>query len=110
MREIAHAQRGLESRFPLKRRSSPNGLLFLFDTMTRPKRPYSPLPGVGGVNIVCERFLTDARYREGHLRVVNALPERRVVGLHSPKIKAVAKQLSRNGGEVVIEDIGTVKD
>ena len=43
--------REFESRFPLKRRSSPNGLLFLFDTMTRPKRPHSPLPGVGGVNI-----------------------------------------------------------
>ena len=26
--------------------------------------------------LVCERFLTDARYREGHLRVVNALLER----------------------------------
>ena len=60
--------------------------------------------------LVCERFLTDARYREGHLRVVNALPERRVVGLHSPEIKAVAKQFSREGGEAVIEDIGTVKD
>ena len=54
--------------------------------------------------LVCERFLTDARYREGHLRVVNALPERRVVGLHSPEIKAVAKQLSRAGGEVVMPD------
>ena len=53
---------------------------------------------------VCERFLTDARYREGHLRVVNALPERRVMGLHSPEIKAVAKQLSREGGEVVMPD------
>ncbi len=54
--------------------------------------------------LVCERFLTDARYREGHLRVVNALPERRVVGLHSPEIKKVAKQLSRDGGEVVMSD------
>ena len=54
--------------------------------------------------LVCERFLTDARYREGHLRVVNALPERRVVGLHSPEIKAVAKQLSREGGEIVMPD------
>ena len=53
---------------------------------------------------VCERFLTDARYREGHLRVVNALPERCVVGLHSPEIKQVAKQLSREGGEVVMPD------
>ena len=53
---------------------------------------------------VCERFLTEARYREEHLRVVNALPERRVVGLHSPEIKQVAKLLSREGGEVVMPD------
>ena len=54
--------------------------------------------------LACERFLTEARYREGHLRVVNALPERRVVGLHSPEIKQVAKQLAREGGEVVMPD------
>ena len=54
--------------------------------------------------LICERFLTDVRYREGHLRVVNALPERRVMGLHSPEIKAAAKQLSREGGEVVMPD------
>ena len=54
--------------------------------------------------LVCERFQTDARYREGHLRVVNALPERLVVGLHSPEIKQVAKQLSRMGGEVAMPD------
>ena len=54
--------------------------------------------------LICERFLTDARYREGHLRVVNARPERRVLGLHSPEIKQVAKQLSREGGEVVMPD------
>ena len=54
--------------------------------------------------LVCERFLTDARYRDGHLRVVNALPERRVMGLRSLKIKQVAKQLSREGGEVVMTD------
>ena len=38
------------------------------------------------------------------MRVVNALPERRVVGLHSPEIKQVAKQLSREGGDVVMPD------
>ncbi len=54
--------------------------------------------------LVCERFRNEARYREGHLRVVNALPERRVMGLHSPEIKQVAKQLSREGGEVVMPD------
>ena len=38
------------------------------------------------------------------MRVVNALPERRVMGLHSPEIKQVAKQLSCEGGEVVMPD------
>ena len=55
-------------------------------------------------SLVCERFRNDTRYREEHLRVVNALPERRVVGLHSPEIKQVAKQLSREGGKVVMTD------
>ena len=54
--------------------------------------------------LICERFLTNARYREGHLRVVNALPERRVMGLYSPEIKQVAKRLSREGGKVVMPD------
>ena len=54
--------------------------------------------------LICERFLTEARYREGHLRVVNALPERRVLGLHSPEIKQVTKSLSRDGGEVIMPD------
>ena len=38
------------------------------------------------------------------MRVVNALPERRVMGLYSPEIKQVAKRLSREGGEVVMPD------
>lgn len=50
--------------------------------------------------LISERFLTDARYREGHLRVVNALPSRRVLGLHAPEMKQVAKLLSRSGGAV----------
>ena len=36
--------------------------------------------------------------------MVNALPERCVVGLHSPEIKQVAKLLTREGGEVVVPD------
>lgn len=52
--------------------------------------------------LVCERFVADARYREGHLRVVNALPERRVLGLHTPEMKLIAKQISRNGCDVLL--------
>ncbi|MBO7302520.1 MAG: DNA alkylation repair protein [Bacteroidaceae bacterium] len=54
--------------------------------------------------LVCERFRCDARYRDGHLRVVNALPAREVLGLHVPEMKMVAKQLSRNGAEVELLD------
>ena len=53
--------------------------------------------------LVPERFRNDTRYRDGHLRVVNALPARRVLGLHTPEMKQLAKQLSHNGGEVVID-------
>ena len=49
---------GLNSRFPLKRRSSPNGLLFSFDTMALMSDPKTPLPGVGGVNIIREKFVS----------------------------------------------------
>ena len=52
--------------------------------------------------LVCERFKNDARYRDGHLRVVNALPKRHVLGLHSPEMKQMTKQLSHNGGNVVV--------
>lgn len=47
--------------------------------------------------LVSERFRSDARYREGHLRVINAMPYRRVLGLHAPEMKQVAKQISREG-------------
>lgn len=50
--------------------------------------------------LVCERFKNDARYREGHLRVINALPERKVLGLHTPDMKRVAKEISLNGAAV----------
>ncbi len=52
--------------------------------------------------LVCSRFKNDARYREGHLRVVNALPARCVLGLHSPEIKQVAKRVSREGCDVIM--------
>ena len=54
--------------------------------------------------LASERFCHDARYRDGHLRVINALPGRHILGLHSPQMKQVAKQLSRSGCEVVMPD------
>ena len=54
--------------------------------------------------LVCERFRNDARYRDGHLRVINALPGRCVLGLHTPEMKQTAKQLSREGCEIAFPD------
>ena len=54
--------------------------------------------------LVCERFRSDARYRDGHLRVINALPNRRVLGLHTPEMKQIAKQLSNEGCEIALPD------
>ena len=54
--------------------------------------------------LVCERFRSDARYRDGHLRVINALPNRRVLGLHTPEMEQIAKQLSNEGCEIALPD------
>ncbi len=43
--------------------------------------------------LISERFLTESRYREGHIRIINALPGRRILGVHVPEMKHLAKQL-----------------
>lgn len=44
--------------------------------------------------LVCPRFLSEERYRRGHVRIINALPGRRIMGLHVPDMKKLAKQLA----------------
>lgn len=48
--------------------------------------------------LISQRFLNDERYRQGHIRIINALPGRRILGLHVPEMKAVAKQIA-NGSD-----------
>ena len=45
--------------------------------------------------LICERFLYEEKYRQGHIRIINALPERRILGLHLPEMKQVAKALAK---------------
>lgn len=45
--------------------------------------------------LVAERFRNEERYREGHVRIINALPGRRILGVHVPEMKALAKELAR---------------
>ena len=44
---------------------------------------------------VCIRFLDNERYRNGHLRVINALDDTMVLGVHIPELKRLAKDLSK---------------
>ena len=45
--------------------------------------------------LIYERFLNEEKYRQGHIRIINALPGRRILGLHLPEMKQVAKELVR---------------
>lgn len=47
--------------------------------------------------LVCERFLGEARYRRGHLSIVNALPGTTILGVHIPELKALARSLRKEG-------------
>ena len=47
------------------------------------------------IPLICERFLHEEKYRQGHIRIINALPGRRILGLHLPEMKQVAKELAR---------------
>ena len=51
---------------------------------------------------ICERFLGDEKYRQGHIRIINALPGRRILGLHLPEMKLVAKELAKQADALAI--------
>lgn len=44
--------------------------------------------------LVSERFRNEEKYRLGHIRILNPLPGRAVMGLHIPDMKKVAKSLA----------------
>ena len=52
--------------------------------------------------LICERFLREEKYRQGHIRIINALPGRRILGLHLPEMKQVAKELARQANASVV--------
>ena len=45
--------------------------------------------------LICQRFLDEEKYRQGHIRIINALPGRRILGLHLPEMKETAKTLAK---------------
>ncbi len=45
---------------------------------------------------VPERFILDERYRKGHINILSPKEGTRILGMHTPEMKAVAKQLSRS--------------
>ncbi len=47
--------------------------------------------------LVCPRFLNEERYRQGHIRIINALPGTKILGVHIPELKALASSLRKEG-------------
>lgn len=47
--------------------------------------------------LVSSRFAEDETYRAGHIRIINPLPGRTILGLHIPEMKALAAALVRGG-------------
>ena len=45
--------------------------------------------------LISQRFLEDERYRNGHIRVINALDHVRILGVHIPELKTLARELSK---------------
>lgn len=41
---------------------------------------------------VCDRFIHDEHYRNGHIRIVAAKPGTVIIGLHTPEMKAFARE------------------
>ena len=54
--------------------------------------------------LVSERFRNDGRYRAGHIGIVNALPGRRIIGVHIPDMVSLSKSLV--GRDDALEIIG----
>ena len=46
--------------------------------------------------LISQRILTEEHYRQGHLRVINALNDTRIIGVHIPKLKQLAGELSKS--------------
>lgn len=44
--------------------------------------------------LVPERFSADPKYRQGHVRILNVRHGRKILGVHVPEMKALAKELS----------------
>ncbi len=47
--------------------------------------------------LVCPRFMNEDRYRNGHVRIINALSGTRILGVHIPELKALAAALCKQG-------------
>ena len=45
--------------------------------------------------LVCDRYRNDPRYREGHVHIIAPAPGTEIIGLHTPEMKAVAREIAR---------------
>lgn len=53
---------------------------------------------------ICPRFLDDEQYRRGHIHILAAAPGTKIMGLHTPEMKKMAKELSGSPSSDAILD------
>lgn len=58
--------------------------------------------------LVAERFRQDEKYREGHIRIINPLPGRAIMGVHIPEMRRLAKDLA--SGDAAERIIGSFEN
>ena len=52
--------------------------------------------------LISQRFLVYEHYRRGHLRVINALSDTRILGVHIPELKQLSKLLAKSSDALSI--------
>lgn len=57
-----------------------------------------PLTEASLRSYVPERFLRDEKYRRGHISILAPAEGTRILGMHTPEMKQVARELVRDGG------------
>lgn len=61
--------------------------------------------------LIPERFIQDGKYRNGHIRIIRPLPGVDILGLHIPEMKALARQLVKDGkGRQTIDLLSSHKE
>ena len=53
--------------------------------------------------LICKRFLENEHYRKGHINILAPAPGTVILGLHTPEMKSVAKEIAKGDYESILK-------